>query len=70
MAGTCIAQQAQAAWSADPDLMVWMDRSRLNAACGVNGQLADPAMQSALGRMFAHSEPAVAKLEKFLVGGA
>ena len=60
---TCIAQRAQALWLADTDLSAWMEGARLNAARGIGDHLADPRMTSALTRMFANAESAVAKLE-------
>ena len=60
---TCIAQRALAMWLADTDLSAWMEGARLNAARGIGDHLTDPRMQSALTRMFANAEPAVAKLE-------
>ena len=60
---TCIAQRAQAIWLADADLSSWMEGARLNAARGIGDHLTDPRMKSALARMFANAEPAVAKLE-------
>ena len=62
---TCIAQRAEMAWTADPDLFSWMQRSRLNGAAGISDHLDDPQMQSALARLFANVEPAIAKLAKF-----
>jgi hypothetical protein len=63
---TWISQRAESTWFADPDVMAWMDRSRLNAARGLGDHLADPRMQSALARFTANSEPAVANLQKLL----
>jgi hypothetical protein len=40
-----------------------MEGARLNAARGIGDHLTDPRMTSALTRMFANAEPAVAKLE-------
>ena len=62
---TCIAQRAEMAWTADPDLFSWMQRSRLNGAAGISDHLDDPQMQSALARLFANIEPAIAKLATF-----
>src|SRR5580658_10431911 len=53
---TCTAQRA---------LSTWLERARLNAARGSGDHLTDPRMASALTRMFANAEPAVAKLEEF-----
>ena len=63
---TCIAQRAEMAWFADPDLSSWMQRSRLNASRGVRDHLDDPLMKSALERLFTSIEPAIAKLETFM----
>ncbi len=60
---TCIAQRAQALWLADTDLSAWIEGARLNAVRGIGDHLADPRMKSALTRLFANAEPAVAKLE-------
>jgi len=62
---TCISQRAELAWTADGDLTSWMQRSRLNATCGLRDYLDDPLMKSALGRLFATIEPAIARLETF-----
>ena len=63
---TCIALRAQDLWLRDPDLAAWLDRSRLNAACGIRDHLTEPRMKSALGRLFANSEQAVTNLDTFL----
>ena len=62
---TCAAQRAEITWSADRDLSSWMQRSRLNAARGIRDYLDDPVMQSALTRMLANIETAIARLETF-----
>ena len=62
---TCIAQRTLATWLGDPDLSAWMEKARLNAARGIGDHHADPRMKSALTRMFANWEPALAKLETF-----
>ena len=63
---TCIAQRAEMAWIADADLSSWMQRSRLNATSAARDHLDDPRMQSALARLFANIEPAIAKLATFM----
>lgn len=63
---TCTAQRAEMVWAADPGLSSWMERSRLNAARGIGDHLDDPQMKSALTRLFASIEPAIAKLETFM----
>ncbi|HEY6294117.1 MAG TPA: NAD(P)-binding protein [Streptosporangiaceae bacterium] len=62
---TCTAQRALNTWLGDADLSAWMETARLNAARGIGDHLADPRMASALTRIFANAEPAVAKLEAF-----
>ena len=64
--GHAISQIAQDAWLAEPELAAWIERSRLNAARGINDHMDDPLMQSALARMFKYAEPAVANLEAIL----
>jgi hypothetical protein len=66
MSGTLISQRAQVAWFAEPDLMAWMERARLNGARGIGDHIADPRMRSATGRLVENSEPAIANLEKLL----
>jgi NAD(P)-binding Rossmann-like domain len=65
---TCTAQRAEITWATDPDLSVWMQRSRLNATCGIGDHQADPQMKSALARIFTNIEPAISKLEKLIAG--
>jgi hypothetical protein len=62
---TCTAQRAEIAWSADPDLFSWMQRSRLNATSGIRDHLDDPQMKTALDRLFTNIEPAIARLAMF-----
>ena len=63
---TCISLRAQNRWLRDPDLAAWLDRSRLNAACGVRDHLTEPRMKSALDRLFASTEQAITNLDAFL----
>ena len=63
---TCIAQRAEMVWAADPDLFSWMQRSRLNASGGIRDHLDDLQMKSALARLFANVEPALAELGTFM----
>jgi len=62
---TCTAQRAELAWAADRDLSSWMQRSRLNAISSLRDYLDDPQMKSALARMLANIEPAIARLDTF-----
>ena len=66
MAGTLISAQAQAAWNAEPDLVAWMDRARLDAARGIPEHMDEPQMQEALTRLLVNSEQANANLTKLL----
>ena len=59
---TCIALRAQDLWLRDPDLAAWLNRSRLNAARGIRDHLAEPRMKTALDRLFANNERAIANL--------
>ena len=70
MSGTVISQRAQLAWSGEPDLVAWLDRSRLNAAAGISARTGTRAMQRALTRLFANMAPAVSNLERLLVPAA
>jgi hypothetical protein len=63
---TSISLRAQDLWLREPDLSRWLDRSRLNAACGVRDHLTEPRMQSALDRMFANNEQAITNLDTLL----
>ena len=61
-----IQTRSQGAWFEDPEIMAWMECSRLNAARGIGDHMSDPQMQSAFARMITNTEPAVANLQKFL----
>jgi hypothetical protein len=65
---TCTAQRAEIIWATDPDLSAWMQRSRLNATCGMGDHRADPLMTSALVRLFTNIEPAINNLETLMAG--
>lgn len=65
MSVTATAQRAQIAWTTDADISRWMETARLNAVRGVRDHLDDPVMKTALARLFASIEPAIAKLEAF-----
>jgi hypothetical protein len=65
---TCTAQRAEIIWATDPDLSSWMQRSRLNATCGMADHQEDPLMKSALTRLFNNIEPAISKLETLTAG--
>lgn len=59
-----VTQRSQVTWQSDPDIALWMDRSRLNLARGIGEHLDDPRMRSSLGRYTANLEPALANLER------
>jgi hypothetical protein len=65
---TCTAQRAEIVWASDPDLSAWMQRSRLNATCGMGDHKADPLLRSALARLFTNIEPAINKMETLMAG--
>ncbi len=65
---TYIAQRAEIIWATDPDVSAWMQRSRLNATCGIGDHQGDPLMESALARLFTNIEPAISKLETLMAG--
>jgi hypothetical protein len=66
IAMSSISQQAQMTWSQEPDLLAWLERSRLDPARGINAHLADSQVQTALARYVANGEKAVERLESFL----
>jgi hypothetical protein len=66
IATNSISQRVQMMWSDEPDLVAWLERSRLNVARGINAHLTEPRMRSALARFVENWEPAVEKLESFL----
>jgi NAD(P)-binding Rossmann-like domain len=68
--GLAIQQRASAAWFERPDLAAWLETARLNAARGISTYMSDPQMQSALGRMLASSEAALANIETLLAPAA
>jgi hypothetical protein len=59
-------QRTEAAWARDPDVSAWLERSRLNLARGAADHAGEPRMQSALERLFANLEPAMANLERLM----
>jgi hypothetical protein len=66
IAMNAISHRAQMTWFEEPDLLAWMERSRLDVARGINAHLAEPQTQAALARFLTNLEPAVEKLESFL----
>jgi len=66
IATNAISHRVQMTWFEEPDLLAWMERSRLDVARGINAHLAEPQTQAAVARFLANLEPAVEKLESFL----
>lgn len=66
ISATAISERAQAAWFETPDLMAWLERSRLNVARGINDHRDEPQMQSALARYLTDREPAIDRFEHLL----
>jgi NAD(P)-binding Rossmann-like domain len=65
---TGTAQRAEIIWATDPDVSAWMQRSRLNATCGMADHQEDPQMKAALARLFTNIEPALSKLGTLRAG--
>jgi hypothetical protein len=65
-----ITHRVQMTWSGEPDVLAWLERSRLDVARGINAHLTEPQMQSAVARYVENLEPAVEKLESFLAEGS
>ena len=55
-----------ASHAAEPDLMAWIQRSRLNITRGMNEHMGDPRMQSAMTRWAVNIEPALRQADEFL----
>jgi hypothetical protein len=58
-------QRGEVLWATDPDVSAWMQRSRLNATCGIRKHEDDPQLKAAINRYFINVKPAIAKLESF-----
>ena len=67
---TFFGQRTQALWLEQPDLVSWLERSRLNATRGLIERAADPKMQPTIARLFTSREPAIDNLEKLLAQAA
>jgi NAD(P)-binding Rossmann-like domain len=66
IATNAISHRVQMTWSGEPDVLAWLERSRLDVARGINAHLSEPQMQSAVARYVENLEPAVEKLESLL----
>jgi hypothetical protein len=60
--GTLIQWTADREWSKQDDIAAWLDRSRLNASCGLSAHLGEPRVQEAVARFVANVGPATANL--------
>jgi hypothetical protein len=63
---TSFGQRIQTLWFDQPDLIGWMEGSRLNLTRGLIKRAGDPEMQPVIARLFANREPAIDNLEKLL----
>jgi len=68
IATTSMSQRVQVTWSQEPDIVAWMDRSRLDVGRGIIAHASEPRVQAALARYVANNEPAIDKLEGLLAG--
>lgn len=66
VSGTLIQMGADRAWSKEPDISEWLERSRLNPMRGVRDQYGDPRVQQAAQRFAEHARPAVARMIELL----
>jgi hypothetical protein len=66
IATNAISHRVQIRWFEEPDLLAWMERSRLDVARGLNAHLSEPQTQAAAARFLTNLEPAVERLEGFL----
>ncbi|HEY7934754.1 MAG TPA: NAD(P)-binding protein, partial [Solirubrobacteraceae bacterium] len=62
IATTAISQRVQMMWTEEPDLVAWLERSRLNVARGLEAHLNEPQVQAALARYLANNEQAMDRL--------
>jgi hypothetical protein len=56
--------------STEPDLMAWVERSRLSLTRGMGDHMSDPRMQPAMARWAANVEPALKNAEQLLAESA
>ena len=52
--------------SAEPELVAWLEKSRLNLTRGMGERASDQRLQSALARFSAKAEPALKKTDALL----
>lgn len=64
--GTLIGMSADYLWSKEPDMVAWLERSRLNLARGLRQRGDQPRVQDAAKRLGQNARPGLAKLMQFL----
>ena len=64
--GILVQAHATHEWSRAPDLLEWLERSRLNAIRGVMAHLGEPRMQQALDRYTKSVGPARGNIQRLL----
>jgi hypothetical protein len=60
--GTLIQMRADRAWSREPDIAEWLERSRLNPMRGILARFGDPQVQQAARRFTEAVRPGLARL--------
>ena len=68
--GILVQERAGKEWFQAPDVVEWLERSRLNAARGVVDHMDEPRMQEALARYLASVKPAVENIRRLLAAEA
>ena len=66
MRGSAVSQRSEMACMSDPDVGLWRERSRLNAARGVADRLDEPAVSSAITRFGKYGEAAITNLQRLV----
>ena len=64
--GILVQQLANNLWNRTPDVLEWMERSRLNVVRTMNDHMDEPRMQESLGRYLTSIEPGMANIERLL----
>jgi hypothetical protein len=59
---TLIGMNADYAWTREPDIVAWLDRSRLNPTSGLAARSGEPAIQQAMQRFVENVRPGLARL--------
>jgi hypothetical protein len=59
---TLTAMNADYAWSKEPDIVAWLDRSRLNPTSGLAARAGEPAIQESMQRFVENVRPGLARL--------